>query len=291
MKQRTITAVFFAAIMIGGIYWNRTSFQVLFTVIAAGMLWEFFGLVFPQDEPKRLFRRILGLILGFLPVWLMGIKIMWAASCGHSTEEEIWDNYWWSQRMSAVTLFTYVALAILPLLLLELFLDSKAPAESVGKYLVGLFYISVPIIILFPFVTPGLAFTPNRIFGLLLLIWTNDVFAYLIGSRFGKTKLFERISPKKTWEGTIGGGICTLAIAWGLSHWIDDYNQAQWLALGCVVALLATPGDLIESMLKRSAGVKDSGSLMPGHGGLLDRFDSFIFVLPFAWLAVILLGG
>ncbi len=115
--------------------------------------------------------------------------------------------------------------------------------------------------------------------------------AYFVGSQLGRRKLFERISPKKTWEGTIGGGLCTVLIAWGLSFLIDDFTVTQWIALGAVAAVFGTLGDLVESMLKRSVGVKDSGNLLPGHGGLLDRFDAFIFALPFYWLTLMLLKG
>ncbi|MFN0033994.1 MAG: phosphatidate cytidylyltransferase, partial [Saprospiraceae bacterium] len=109
---------------------------------------------------------------------------------------------------------------------------------------------------------------------------------YLAGKKFGKHKLFKRISPKKTWEGTIGGAIFTVLVAWGLSFLIQDFTLAQWLALSIVAAIGSNLGDLVESMLKRSVGVKDSGSILPGHGGFLDRFDAFIFCLPFFWLVL-----
>ena len=137
----------------------------------------------------------------------------------------------------------------------------------------------------------GSAYQPLRVFGLLLLIWTNDTMAYFVGSQLGRRKLFERISPKKTWEGTIGGGLCAVLVAWGLSFIIKDFTQPQWLVLGMVAAVFGTLGDLVESMLKRSVGVKDSGNLLPGHGGLLDRFDAFIFALPFFWLALQIFKG
>ncbi|MCB9316986.1 MAG: phosphatidate cytidylyltransferase [Lewinellaceae bacterium] len=293
MKQRAITAFFFAAIMIGGIYWNMRSFQLLFTIIAGVMLWEFFGLVFSSKGKSNLGDKVFGLLLGITPVIFLGSQIISISFwwCGIDLPEDPVAEHLQNTIENAGVMFVFLGLIIMPILLIKLFQQGSSVETAVGHYFLGLFYIGLPIILLFSIAMPGAIYSPNRVSALLWLIWTNDVFAYLVGSQFGKTKLFERISPKKTWEGTIGGGICTLAMAWGLSHWIDDYNQSQWLALGIIVALLATPGDLIESMLKRSAGVKDSGTLMPGHGGLLDRFDSFIFVLPFAWLAVILLGG
>jgi phosphatidate cytidylyltransferase len=119
-----------------------------------------------------------------------------------------------------------------------------------------------------------------------LLTWSNDTWAYLIGSKIGKTPLLPRISPKKTWEGTISGFIgCVLTGI--LIHYTFNTKQlslTDWLILGGIVGILGTIGDLIESMLKRSVGVKDSGSFMPGHGGFLDRFDAFLFVIPFVMI-------
>ncbi len=134
----------------------------------------------------------------------------------------------------------------------------------------------------------GETYSPWRVFGLLGLVWTNDTMAYFVGSQLGKRKLFERISPKKTWEGFIGGGLCTVLMAWGVSHYVPEFTQMQWIMLAVVAAVFGTLGDLVESMLKRSLNIKDSGKLLPGHGGLLDRFDAFLLAIPFYWLVLIL---
>lgn len=196
-------------------------------------------------------------------------------------------------QMQVDTFGSILALGVMLTLFLfvvELFLAGKSPFVYVASYWAGVAYISVPICMLFSISTaPDAEYYPYRVFGLLILIWTNDTMAYFIGSQFGNRKLFERISPKKTWEGTIGGGLCTVLIAWGLSFVIKDFTTTQWIALAAVAAVFGTLGDLVESMLKRSVGVKDSGNLLPGHGGLLDRFDAFIFTLPFYWLTLIIL--
>ena len=114
------------------------------------------------------------------------------------------------------------------------------------------------------------------------MTWANDVGAYFVGSKFGKTKLFPRISPKKTWEGSFGGVMMTFLTGWLLSLYIIELNLKDWLILALIVSIFGSIGDLVESMLKRSVGVKDSGTILPGHGGFLDRFDAFIFLLPFA---------
>jgi phosphatidate cytidylyltransferase len=121
------------------------------------------------------------------------------------------------------------------------------------------------------------------ILGFFILLWTNDTGAYLSGKYFGKHKLFERISPKKTWEGSIGGGILTLAFAYVLSIYFTNLNITNWLIIGVLIAVFGGLGDLVESMLKRSLGIKDSGKLLPGHGGILDRFDGLLLSVPFVY--------
>jgi phosphatidate cytidylyltransferase len=123
----------------------------------------------------------------------------------------------------------------------------------------------------------------------ILLIWSNDTFAYLAGNLAGKHKMVERISPGKTWEGTIGGIIITFGLSFLVGDLVRSTETTLWPVLGVVVPVLATIGDLVQSQLKRKAGVKDSGSIMPGHGGVLDRFDSLIFVIPFVFVIVKLL--
>lgn len=287
MKQRVITAIFFAAAMLGGIFYNKHTFFWLFLIVAAGCLWELMGLLLPNDENHFRFRRMAGSILGIFPVAIFGANALFTnwEWCGMTTPEEIVSGHFDGQVMCFSTILLIGTILIFLLFVAELFFAGKTPFDRIGSYSVGAIYISIPIALLFSIATtPDAQYHPYRVFGLLLLIWTNDTMAYFVGSQLGKNKLFERISPKKTWEGTIGGGICTMLIAWGLSFLIDDFTPAQWIALAAVAAVFGTLGDLVESMLKRSVGVKDSGTLLPGHGGLLDRFDAFIFALPFYWL-------
>ena len=132
-------------------------------------------------------------------------------------------------------------------------------------------------------------FVPEVLLGVILLIWSNDTFAYLGGSLFGKHKMSPRISPGKTWEGTIFGIIMTFGLSFLLKRYFNNDLFNVWLMLGALVPVLATIGDLVESMLKRQADVKDSGNIMPGHGGILDRFDSLIVVSPFVYVLLKLL--
>ena len=120
--------------------------------------------------------------------------------------------------------------------------------------------------------------------GYLLLLWLNDTGAYFVGSLVGKHKLFERISPGKTWEGSAGGALFALATAWGLSMLFIQLTTMHWLILAIIVVISGTIGDLVESMLKRSLGIKDSGNILPGHGGMLDRFDAVLISAPFVFV-------
>ncbi len=287
MRQRTITAFFFAAVMLIGIFgYGAGSIYGLFLVITVGCVWELMGLLLAQEEKFRFARRIMGCLLAILPVFFAATRLFWPGNCGFSTPEEILLSYKDDLFSVAVELMLSLALIFPVLLASELFLESKSPFQNIGYYLTGVFYIGVPVALLFSIVTMNASFSPHRILGLLILVWTNDTGAYLTGKKFGKHKLFERISPKKTWEGTLGGGLLTVLMAWGISFLIKDFTLSQWLALSLVAAIGSNIGDLVESMLKRSVGVKDTGTFMPGHGGFLDRFDAFIFCLPFFWLVL-----
>ncbi len=280
MKQRIITAIVFVAAMLGGVFGGQLILLALFALITAGCLWELAGLLITEEESKML-RRVLGTFFGtfvylFLSLSLIGIL--------YQEDQAIF------QMILIVIGFS--------IFVIELYLNPKQPFANIGYYFLGAIYLGLPFALLQDIAAPEFRYClnigeyyPLRVFGLLLLIWTNDTMAYFVGSQLGRRKLFERISPNKTWEGTIGGGICTVLMAWGLSFIIKDFAQIQWLALGVVAAVFGTLGDLVESMLKRSVGVKDSGNLLPGHGGLLDRFDAFIFALPFFWLALMVFRG
>lgn len=272
MRQRFITAVFFTAFMLAGIYGGKYSFFALFLFITAGSLWELFGLLWPEGEDHRLLRRIIGTAVGTYPFCSMMV-----CQVLHMLPIASWF----------IAIISFIFIVPVAFFLSELYLNAREPFRNIGYYLLGLVYVGLPYLFLVMMATEQ-DYQPNRVFGLLWLVWTNDTMAYLIGSQIGKTKLFERISPKKTWEGTVGGIIFTMLMAWGLSHWSTDYTISQWIALGAVAGIFGTFGDLVESMLKRSLGVKDSGTLLPGHGGLLDRFDAFMFMLPFAGLVLIL---
>lgn len=180
--------------------------------------------------------------------------------------------------------FSFLFLLVFPtIVILELFRKENPSWKRIGGYLTGILYVAVPFALLNAlFLMPGqVNYTVAIIFGLLVIIWTSDVFAYLIGSKIGKHRLFERISPKKSWEGSFGGLIFALIAAYVLSLFFKELTMIEWLIMAVIIVITGTLGDLSESFLKRQAGVKDSGNILPGHGGLLDRFDATLFATPF----------
>ena len=168
--------------------------------------------------------------------------------------------------------------------ILFLFEKHNKPLDRTSKYVFLIGYLVLPIIIFtkIPFIANH--YVPEIIISILVIIWTNDTFAYLVGRSIGKHKLFERVSPKKTIEGFVGGGIFAIIAGILLAKFYLSASVIHWVIIAIIIGIFGTIGDLIESKFKRNAGVKDSGAIMPGHGGFLDRLDSIIFVAPFIYL-------
>ena len=184
--------------------------------------------------------------------------------------------------------FSNLLLAVLSfyiLIAVELFRQPKPSWMQIASGFSALIYISVPFGLmngLFWLGSGNISF-PWVLLALFVLVWANDVFAYLVGSTMGRHKLYPKLSPKKTWEGSIGGFLFTLVFAWAFSHIASNLDLIHWLWLGVIVSIAANLGDLAESLLKRNAGMKDSGTIFPGHGGVLDRFDAVLFATPFVF--------
>jgi phosphatidate cytidylyltransferase len=216
--------------------------------------------------------------------------------------------------ISAYVISTLIASGVIPknsflvlipimliIMVIELYRKQDKPFDSLAHTFFSVLYTAVPFSMLpfSAFARTGLnsllphdniIFSPGIIIGFFILIWANDTGAYLTGMSIGRHKLMERISPKKTWEGFIGGIIIASLAAWFLSGWLGVVDKIHWIIIALIVSVAGTYGDLIESMLKRSIGVKDSGTIMPGHGGFLDRFDSAIISFPLVYLFISLFG-
>ncbi len=266
LTRRAITAALFVVVMLTGLFIGKMSFILLFAIITVLCLWEFLNMVLHHDTRRDWIRIFIGVVFGLSPFAL--------ASQMHMTMDS-------NDRFVILTSVLFFPL-IFSALIYELFTASEKPFQNVAYMVLGMVYIGAPFSLLNFIAFNGDKFNVWPIFGLLLLTWMNDTGAYLIGSKFGKTPLLPRISPKKTWEGTIGGVAVTFGVGYLFCAVTGELRLMDWMALSAIVAIFGSIGDLIESMLKRSLGIKDSGTLLPGHGGMLDRFDAFIFVLPFA---------
>lgn len=180
--------------------------------------------------------------------------------------------------------YNLISVIILTTLLIQLFKKNSTQLEKHSKYLYLIGYIIIPFIALLKLPYIANTYEPRIIIGIFILIWTNDTFAYLTGKSLGKNKLLERISPKKTIEGFLGGLVFSIIAGFILSYFFSFYSSIIWISSAIFASTFGTIGDLIESKFKRLASVKDSGKIMPGHGGILDRLDSIIFVVPFLYL-------
>ena len=271
LQQRALTGFSFAAVMAAGIFAHYYSFLILFALVTAMSLWEFFGLTL-ADEPAKTTRKIVYTACAMLP-YLLSITVK---NVLHLDGKDTFTSI-------CILLVIKGLVAPTALFIFELFLKSEKPFQQLGYLFLSIFYISIPYSLLIWVAFPPSSITvfhPVIIFGMLLLVWSNDSFAYLFGSQIGKTKLFPRISPGKTWEGS-GGGVLGSAIAAALLYLVfpNELELIDWVVLAVIASVFGTLGDLVESMLKRSLGVKDSGTLLPGHGGMLDRFDAFMFMI------------
>jgi phosphatidate cytidylyltransferase len=273
---RTITAIFFVAVLLSCVSYNFISFASLFFIVSIWGLIEFYQLAEKLSVKPY---KIAGIIVGCI---LFGFGVIVNTNLALFLDLEMF--------------FAIVLMSFFLLFIFSLF--DKKPNSSINlTYTVtGLVYAVLPFVILMNISCIDKAFTFNHpegsvyehvapynfhyVLGILLLIWISDVGAYLVGSFFGKHKLFERISPGKTWEGSIGAVFLTVLGAFIISKWFNELELKHWIVIAILVSVFGTIGDLIESSLKRQAGVKDSGRIMPGHGGILDRFDSLIFVSP-----------
>jgi phosphatidate cytidylyltransferase len=277
-KKRALTAVIFVAVMMAGLLWNKWSFFILFSIVHFGAWVEYQKLVAAFNPDYRAIK----------PLHRYGVMIAGWCLLLYFTNNELYIG---SIRLSEVGLYGGIAsLVLIPLILLA---EAKGAFIKNGGYsLCGLLYISLSLGLLvgirnlYGVETEGRGdFGKYIALTLIFSIWINDTMAYVVGSFIGKTPL-SKISPKKTWEGTAGGALlCVIVMAFigkalGLS-----YVDAAVIA--AIAGVIGTIGDLFESKLKRMAGVKDSGSFMPGHGGFLDRFDSLLFAAVVVWFYMV----
>lgn len=253
---RSISGVVFIALIIGSILWSAYAFYAVMLVVTVISMLEFFRLsVFQGMKPQRC-----------LPI-LIGVGMLTTATL--AAQEVIGNIY-------PIVCLMFIFL----ILIVELYRKADTPIYNIGVSVLSVIYVAVPLSLLS-------YFGSGILLGFFIIVWSNDVGAYLVGRAFGRRKLFERISPKKSWEGFVGGIIFAVGIGVLYGYLTDLTTTATWVAIGIISSLAGVAGDLVESMFKRSADVKDSGNVMPGHGGLLDRFDALLLATPMVWIYLV----
>ncbi len=258
LTQRFIAALFGAIVITGSIAWNEWAYFGIIFIICGFCLHEFYSLLgLHGNLPLKTYGTLNGLFL-FTLTFLI--------------EKEIWPHQYY--------LFIFLSLSAVYLIKLYIVRD-KNPFENIAYTFLGILYVAVPFALLNMAVFLDGEYHYEVIIGSLFILWASDTGAYFSGRFFGRRKLFERVSPKKTWEGSIGGGLFALCMGFGFSQYFHSLNLLQWLCISTIIVVAGTYGDLVESLFKRSIQIKDSGHSIPGHGGFLDRFDGLLIASPF----------
>ena len=274
---RAVTGILFVAVMVTGICFRGDAMILLFALITGLTLWEYTGLVNEHVKDTSV-NRFISTAAGVY---------LFLAFAGYCTD-----------FVPSAAFIPYL-LTVVYLFISELYLQQKNPIQNWAYTMLGQMYVALPFatinVLAFQAdpTTGQVAYNWLLPMSIFIFLWTNDTGAYCVGSLFGKHRLFPRISPKKSWEGSIGGAVLVLIVAALISHFttndsselsIINYQLSiiNWLGLALIVVIFGTWGDLVESLFKRTLGIKDSGNILPGHGGMLDRFDSSLMAIPAA---------
>ena len=266
---RTITGILFVATIVV-CFLNPTAMIFLFALVTGLTVWEFTGLV--NDRAGVAVNRFISTVAGVYFFLAM------AGTCSGFTSSTVFIPY---------------LITIIYLLVAELYAKQEDPVHDWAYTMMSQMYVVLPFSLLnmlaFRAAPEGIMYVYTLPLSVFVFLWVNDTGAYCCGSLFGKHKLFPRVSPGKSWEGSIGGGVFVLAAAALVWYLTDTYDMNptgmgmwEWMGLGLTVVVFGTWGDLVESLFKRTVGIKDSGNILPGHGGMLDRFDSSLLAIPAA---------
>lgn len=282
--KRAISGAVYIALLLTSILFSTESFIILFGVFLIITIYEFSNLV----NLNKIFSILFGTLFYSIVVLISHYNKQTTTYLNNLFKSDLNLDIN-IQQLDLILLAVTLVISIKCILFL--FYDSVQNISISSKYLYLLGYITLPFLFIVKISFGANNYNPKIIIGLFILIWTNDTFAYLVGKSIGKHKLFERVSPKKTIEGFLGGAVFAAFAGFLISKLYIQPNPAFssksiliWTIIALIVSVFGTIGDLIESKFKRIAGVKDSGSIMPGHGGILDRLDSVIFVAPIIFL-------
>ena len=273
--KRSISGAIYVILLLASILFstnkNFDSFFILFGIFLIIAVFEFCGLVNINKT---------------VPILFAGATYFLTYRIANATKGDVLlYSIRYNQNIEKIVLFLVLLVSIKCLLFL--FNENQTTLSSYSKYVYLIGYIILPFLLITKIPFGKVGYNPKIIISIFILIWTNDTFAYIVGKSIGKRKLFEKVSPKKTIEGFVGGVVFAVLASYIISKYyieIVESNTFIWIITALIVSIFGTIGDLIESKFKRIAGVKDSGSIMPGHGGILDRLDSVIFATPIIFL-------
>ena len=274
---RAASGVVLFGIVLGAILWSKWSFAALLMAIIVGGQIEFYRMA---QKAGYWPQRAMGVASGIL-IFIVAYALMW-----HVDKSSELDSVY---LMITGGLVLYIILLLPLMFICELFRKSATPIANIATTLMGVVYVAMPLSLLLfiPLLLGGGEWKPWTLLFYIVIIWANDVFAYLFGISFGKHRLFERISPKKSWEGFVGGLVGAMAMGY-LAATIMGGDHVEWIGMALIAAITGVFGDLVESLFKRSVDVKDSGQVIPGHGGWLDRFDALLLSVPFAFIYLVI---
>ena len=257
LAKRSITGLLFGIVVLGSIFYGPYTQISIFSLFMLLGLIEYYRLF--DQHPIVIISKEIGVFIGvFIFSLMVGISL----------------------KILPIISITIIFPLFFTLILNELWKKQENPIINISVLVFGIIYIVIPFYLTIDLNLRDTSDLP-LIVGMLLLIWTNDCFAYCIGRLLGKRKLFERISPNKTWEGAIGGIVFTLILGYIIGAYINKGEELFWMVSALIIAPCSIYGDLLESLFKRSLNIKDSGTILPGHGGILDRFDAALFAIPF----------
>lgn len=258
LVTRTLSGAVFIAVVIGSLLLHSYAYAGVFLVIIVWSLLEFYDIII-KDRVRA--GKFMGVVIG--------VTLFTAV-------------FFYAQQWVDEKIFLVLIPMIVILFISQLYSANLNTLRSIAYTLMGVIYIALPLSMCSALVFPhqDSQYVPDILLGVFLLLWTNDTFAYLTGMAFGKHRLFERISPKKSWEGFWGGFLCTLALSLLIANLFPILPFYHWMAVAAIVVVFGVYGDLTESLLKRNLHIKDSGHFLPGHGGILDRFDALLLIAP-----------
>lgn len=258
LQQRIIAAIIGVTFIVGCILYSDLTFMLVFCAISMFTQLEFYKLLgLDGNQPLTFYGTLCGVVLVVLTFVIEKGLIAF-------------ENYFLISPLLAMIFF------------IKLYKKNDLkPFTNIGFTFLGLIYVALPFSLLIVMAMRGGVYNHEIILGSLLLLWATDVGAYFAGTKFGRRKLFERVSPKKSWEGAVGGMLSATLVAFLLGIFFRTYDPWKWYCIGAIIVVTGTYGDLVESLFKRSIAIKDSGTSIPGHGGFLDRFDGLLLSAPF----------